>query len=116
MESSLMETSLETIMNFAPDRETQLVYVGILGVLVVSSVIAGALRLRVTSDSGRTVVDNLAARIRSWWVMCLIFFVVQMVGLRGSLILFALLSFLALREYLTLIQPRRADHRTLAWS
>jgi phosphatidate cytidylyltransferase len=107
---------MEAIMNFTPDREVQIVYGGILAALVISTVIASLLRFRVTSDSGRAVVGNLVARIRSWWVMCAVFFVVQMIGLGGSLILFTLLSFLALREYLTLIQPRRADHRTLFWS
>jgi phosphatidate cytidylyltransferase len=38
------------------------------------------------------------------------------VGIGGSLVLFTFLSFLALREYLTLISTRRADPRTLFWS
>jgi hypothetical protein len=34
----------------------------------------------------------------------------------GSLVLFGLMSFLALREYVTLLPTRRADHRTLFWA
>jgi len=98
------------------DPQLQIVYLGILAVLLLATVIAVGLRNRMASDSALAVVNNLVARIRSWWVMCAIFFLVQLLGLRGSLILFTLLSFLALREYLTLIATQRADHRTLFWS
>jgi len=37
-------------------------------------------------------------------------------GRIGSLVLFGILSFLAMREYLTLVPTRRGDHRTLFWS
>jgi phosphatidate cytidylyltransferase len=37
-------------------------------------------------------------------------------GPHGSILLFALISFLALREYMTLIRTSRADHNTLFWS
>jgi phosphatidate cytidylyltransferase len=48
--------------------------------------------------------------------MSLVFVLTVMAGPGGSLILFALMSFLALREYITLTPTRRADHRTLFWS
>ena len=37
-------------------------------------------------------------------------------GRIGSLILFGIISFLAMREYMTLVPTRRGDHRTLFWS
>jgi phosphatidate cytidylyltransferase len=102
-------------VNFTADRELQLVYLGILGILLLSTVIAVLLRAARRGEP-HPVIENLLARIRSWWAMCLIFFLVQLVGTGGSLVLFTFLSFLALREYLTLISTRRADHRTLFWS
>jgi len=48
--------------------------------------------------------------------MCAIFALSLLVGRAGSLVLFCLLSFLALREYMTLVPTRRGDHRTLFWS
>jgi phosphatidate cytidylyltransferase len=36
-------------------------------------------------------------------------------GIAGTTILFGLLSFLSLREFITLTPTRRADHRTLFW-
>jgi phosphatidate cytidylyltransferase len=48
--------------------------------------------------------------------MCAIFALTLLIGRIGSLVLFGLLSLLALREYITLVPTRRADHRTLLWS
>ena len=61
-------------------------------------------------------VSELLLRIRSWWIMCVFFFVSFYIHPSGSIILFALLSFLALKEYFTLINPRTEDHRVLFWS
>jgi phosphatidate cytidylyltransferase len=96
--------------------ELRWLFGGVLVLLVVSSAIASVLSRRTTSESGRAVVENLAARIRAWWVMCGVFALTLAIGRLGSLVLFGLLSFLALREFITLTPTRRADHRTLFWS
>src|SRR5262247_815686 len=64
----------------------------------------------------RATVDNLVARIKAWWIMCGIFGLTLAVGRIGSLVLFGLMSFLALREFITLTRTHRADHRTLFWA
>src|SRR5258708_39378237 len=71
---------------------------------------------RAKADSGRATIENLNARIRSWWIMICIFALSFMIGTGGSMLLFAFISLLALREYVSLIAPVRADHRTLFWS
>ena len=48
--------------------------------------------------------------------MSAIFALTMVVGQIGSLVLFGLMSLLALREYVTLLPTRLADHRTLFWS
>jgi phosphatidate cytidylyltransferase len=65
------------------------------------------------SQSKTEMLKNLAARIKAWWVMIGIFVIT--VGTYGtaSIILFTLISFLALREFVTLTPTRRADHRVL---
>ena len=83
----------------------------ILAILVVASVVVGLLR-----RGGRPGFDELAARVRSWWVMAAVFFAAIAVDQRVSLVFFALLSFWALKEYVTLLHTRRADHRALLWS
>ena len=45
-----------------------------------------------------------------------IFSISFLIGPAGSMLLFAFVSVLALREYVSLISTTRADHRTLFWS
>ena len=99
-------------------RDPQLAWLfcGVLGVLIVATIAGSILRRTAKSDKAKATIDNLNARVRAWWKMCAIFALTLLVGRIGSLILFALLSLLALREYITLMPTRRADHRTLIWS
>jgi len=99
-------------------RDPKLVWLfgAVLSLLVISSVIGNILRNRQKPGPSRTTIDNLNARIRAWWKMCAIFTTAILVGRVGSLILFAIISFLAMREYMTLVPTRRGDHRTLFWS
>jgi phosphatidate cytidylyltransferase len=109
-------------------KDPQLLWLfgGVLGILVVSSLIGFVLKLRVRNEAGRAtvakdaetilVIANLNARIRAWWVMSAVFALTLLSGGLGSVLLFGLLSFLALREYVTLTPTRRGDHRTLFWS
>lgn len=98
------------------NRELELLFGGVLLLLVIASTIGRVLRSRARSDSARATVDNLVARIKAWWVMCGIFAFTLAIGRAGSLALFGLLSFLALREFITLTRTHRADHRTLFWA
>jgi phosphatidate cytidylyltransferase len=88
----------------------------VLGLLVVASIAGWILHHQVKSGSGRATVDNINARIRAWWVMALIFVVAVSTGPVVSILLFGLLSFLALREFVTLAPTKPADHRALFWS
>jgi phosphatidate cytidylyltransferase len=103
-------------MRFGLDEQMQLILVGLFSLLVVASLIGLILARSVRSEAGRATVANLNARTRAWWRMSAIFLVVLLAGSAWTLVLFGLLSLLALREYITLIETRRADHRTLFWS
>jgi phosphatidate cytidylyltransferase len=103
-------------MNFKLDHQMFLVLNVVIGGLVIASVIGFILSRRVKSDEGRATVDNLNARIRAWWIMIGIFSISFLIGPAGSMLLFAFISLLALREYVSLISTSRADHRTLFWS
>jgi phosphatidate cytidylyltransferase len=103
-------------MRIAVDKHLALLFGGVVGLLVIASLIGWILRSRVKSESGRATVANLNARIRAWWVMSAIFAGTLVVGPFGSLVLFGFTSFMALREYITLTPTRRGDHRALFWS
>jgi phosphatidate cytidylyltransferase len=98
------------------DRQSIWLIAAIGGLLVVASVIGVVLRFTVKSDKGRRTVENLNARTRAWWVMAAVFGSAIALGPAATCILFGLVSFLALREMLTLAPTRRADHHTLFWA
>lgn len=86
---------------------------GIVGLLTVFTIIGWVLARRVTSPGGQDAVRNLNARVKSWWAMVAFVAAALVVGRIVTLVLFAALSFLALREFLTLTPTRPGDHRAL---
>jgi phosphatidate cytidylyltransferase len=88
---------------------------GIVGLLVVASIVGGLMRWRFRSGPNREMVDNINARIRAWWIMVLVFATSVAIGAVGSIVLFTIISFLALREFVTIAPTRPADHRALFW-
>jgi phosphatidate cytidylyltransferase len=102
-------------MNLKLDKPTVWLVGGVLALLVVSSLIGWVLSWRTTSDQNRATVQNLNARIRAWWMMVAIFGLAMATGGIGSVVLFGLTSFMALREFITLTPTRYGDHRSLFW-
>jgi phosphatidate cytidylyltransferase len=87
----------------------------VLALLVVASIAGWVLSRRITGGAGRATVENINARIRAWWMMALLFVIGVATGTVGSILLFSLISFLALREFVTLAPTRPGDHRELFW-
>ncbi len=90
-------------------REELLILAVIAGTLVVASLISFLLRLR-SGAKPNPVVDNLSARIKAWWVMVIILAGAFFLGAHAVILLFAFISFAALREFITLTPTRKADH------
>jgi phosphatidate cytidylyltransferase len=103
-------------MKLVLDRQTIWLVGGVMGLLVVASLIGWRLARTVQGEKGRSTVQNLNARIRAWWMMAFVFMLAMTTGGIGSVILFGLTSFLALREFITLTPTRRGDHRALFWA
>ena len=100
------------------DLDPHIVYIieGITGLLIAATVTGFILRRITRSEAAVATVDNINARIRAWWVMCLVFVGAILIGRLGSTLLFCITSFLALREYITITPTRRSDHRALFWA
>lgn len=81
----------------------------ILTVLIVASVTVAVLR----RAQPRKDYSELAARVRSWWFMAVVFFGAVVVETRISYVFLAAVSFWAMKEYVTLLKTRPADHKTL---
>ena len=87
---------------------------GMLCILVIASLVGWVLRRRAVGEGAIAVIDNLNARVNAWWVMVVIFSVVFMIGPDATLVMFAFISFFALREFITLTPTKPGDHRALS--
>jgi phosphatidate cytidylyltransferase len=87
---------------------------GMLCILVVASLIGWFLRRRASSPGAIAVIENLNARVRAWWAMVGIFSAAFMIGTDATLVMFAFISFFAMREFITLTPTRPGDHRALS--
>lgn len=98
------------ILHLTPNVRWALV--GLVGVLLLASLVVW---LIAASRRDKDYTD-LKLRTRSWWVMIGIFVGAMLLSPSASVVLFAFISFLALKEYLSLIPTRRADRRVLFWA
>jgi phosphatidate cytidylyltransferase len=87
---------------------------GIVCLLAIASFTGWILRRRAGSEGAIAVIDNLNARVNAWWAMVAIFSIAFMIGTNATLIMFAFISFFALREFITLTPTKAGDHRALS--
>lgn len=83
-----------------------------IGIILVAASLIGAL-LRWRFGPNNTVISNLNARINAWWLMVAVIGLAFLGGRTGVILLFALISFFCLREFITLTVTRRSDHLAL---
>lgn len=81
--------------------------------LLIATVVSIALRMRQSETGPSLGSANFHQRVGSWWVMSGALALAVMGGKTGVVLLAALCSFAALREFLTLVPTRRADHWAL---
>lgn len=94
-------------------HETWLLFGGLFGVLMLASTVTALLRWRVAGGGQHAVIDNLGQRVGAWWWMIGVMGVAFALGRTAVIVLFYLLSFFALREFVTIITTRRGDHRAI---
>ena len=96
--------------------ELKTLFIGLLVILTIASSTGWILSKRYQSPNAQATIRNLNTRTHSWWVMAGIFCITLWIGPILSIVLFALISFMALREFVTLTPTHRADHRSLFWA
>jgi phosphatidate cytidylyltransferase len=89
-------------------------FAGIFAVLVFASIVGAVLKARVPAGVANPTIDNLNARIKAWWWMVILLSIAFAFGKAGVVVLFGLVSFFALREFVSLTYTRRGDHWALA--
>lgn len=102
-------------MNISASTQTTLqLFGGVAGVLILASSIGALLKWRVAAGRPNSVIDNLNARVNAWWVMVAVIGLSFAFGKGGVIVLFYLISFYALREFISLAYTRRGDHHAIA--
>lgn len=87
----------------------------VLALLIAAFVIGQALKRQPESVVSPSLLRMFNNRVQSWWMMCVILVAGFLPGKTTTVVLFGLVSFWALREFVTMTPTRRGDHRTLFW-
>jgi phosphatidate cytidylyltransferase len=90
-----------------------LLFVALFGLLTVVTVISFSRTLRDRSEADLEAHEQFKHDLRAVWVGAMLFWVAWVAGTAVSTLLFGVVSFLALREFVTLTHTRRGDHRSL---
>ena len=99
-------------------EQVALLFVVLFGLLMLltAGLFLNSLRERSNEDARRAselTWARVRRDLRAAWVGGSMFWVAWISGPLGATLLFALFSFLALREFITLVRTERSDHRTL---
>ncbi len=107
------------LRNLTPEQQVGLLFVLVFGLLALVTVAGILVSLRESKDTATESsdrvqrLDGLQALLRTAWLMALVFWVGWAAGDGVATVLFGLVSFLILREFISLSPTRRGDHRSL---
>ena len=94
-------------------QQVGLLFVVLFGLLGIVTIVAFGKSLRETTPEQTAIRERIARELRALWIAAVVFWVAWVSGPIGSTLLFGLVSFLTLRELVSLTHTRRADHRSL---
>jgi phosphatidate cytidylyltransferase len=94
-------------------EQVGLLFVTLFGALLMATLVAFGRGLRAETPERIAASEQFSRDLRAVWAGAVLFWVAWVSGPVGSMLLFGAVSFLALREFVTLTHTRRADHRSL---
>ncbi|RZI78181.1 MAG: phosphatidate cytidylyltransferase [Variovorax sp.] len=108
----------EFLRNLTPTQQVAALFLIVFGVLTLVSVVTLLIGFRerrnpVRNEAWQRELQDFRNLLRTTWLMVVIFWIGWGLGEGVATVLFALISFLALREFITLSPTRRGDHRSL---
>lgn len=98
------------------DLQTKILLGVVLVTLGIASLVGQYLRRQPTESVNPAMVQRFRQRLNAWWLMCAILVFGLLLQPVGTVALFGLVSFWALREFITMAPTRRGDHRALFWA
>jgi phosphatidate cytidylyltransferase len=104
--------------HMSASQQVGLLFALVFGLLLLASAVVFGLSFREHADTPegqfqRLEFDNLRGLVKTSWGMMGVFWIAWVSGDTVATVLFAWVSFFALREFITLSPTRRGDHRSL---
>ena len=87
----------------------------VLVLLIVAYAIGQALKRQPESSVDQALLRRFNQRVQAWLMMSAILIAGFLFGYKSTVLLFGVVSFWALREFITMTPTRPGDHRTLFW-
>src|SRR5690606_11454335 len=84
------------------DTQTKVLLGVVLVTLGIASLVGQYLRRQPTESVNPALVQRFRQRLHAWWLMCAILVFGLLLQPTGTIVLFALVSFWALREFITM--------------
>ena len=118
MSRNLFQSMYQYLKHLTATQQVAAMFVVVFGILLLVSIAVVLLSIRdqgddPASEQRGSELQALDGLLRTSWLMVLVFWIGWLLGDWVSIGLFALVSFFALREFLTLSPTRRGDHRSL---
>jgi phosphatidate cytidylyltransferase len=105
------------LRSLTPTQQVAALFLIVFGILVIASVTAFLFTFRerhsAADEEKHAELKNFRRLLGTSWFMVVIFWMGWAAGETVATILFALIAFFALREFITLSPTRRGDHRSL---
>jgi len=107
------------LRSLSPDQQVGLLFALVFGVLLLATAAGVLLLLRERTHpdeqtGGHTTrLHDFQTLLRNAWLMALVFWTAWALGEGFAIVLFGFVSFLVLREFISLSPTRRGDHRSL---
>jgi phosphatidate cytidylyltransferase len=104
------------LRSLSASQQVGLLFFAVFGLLAVASItvfLSGFRRRAAHDEAWNEELVNVQRLLATSWFMVAVFWIAWATGEVMATILFALIAFFALREFITLSPTRRADHRSL---
>lgn len=104
---------MSALRQLSVDQQVALLFVILFGVLLAATAAAVGWSLRHPEAASTVAHRHMKRDLRTLWLGAVLFWLAWIWGAVGATLLFGIVSFLALREFITLQHTRRSDHRSL---
>ncbi len=103
------------LRNLTPSQQVGLLFVFVFGVLVMVSIYGFVMSMKdnAEDEANSQKIKDFNGLLRTSWLMSVVFWVGWTLGETMATVLFGIVAFFALREFITLSPTRQGDHNSL---